>query len=172
MSFESCTCMYLMLTCLSLTEVIVVCLGQINHHSFFFTLFQCFDLSEEMLEAREVVDVDIAFDEVPEKHYVPEEDCRYFKSKKTGRGPLEDGWKDNAKPIMCSYKLVSVSFDVWALASRVESFVHRIIQDILLLGHRQAFAWIDNWIDMDIEDVRDYEKDMQEKTNHKVGAEI
>lgn len=73
MSFESCTCMYLMLTCLSLTEVIVVCLGQINHHSFFFTLFQCFDLSEEMLEAREVVDVDIAFDEVPEKHYVPEE---------------------------------------------------------------------------------------------------
>ena len=66
--------MYLMLTCLSLTEVIVVCLGQINHHSFFFfTSFQCFDLSEEMLEAREVVDVDIAFDEVPEKHYVPEE---------------------------------------------------------------------------------------------------
>ncbi|XP_074639124.1 cytoplasmic phosphatidylinositol transfer protein 1-like [Acropora palmata] len=132
----------------------------------------CFDLSEEMLEAREVVDVDIAFDEVPEKHYVPEEDCRYFKSKKTGRGPLEDGWKDNTEPIMCSYKLVSVSFDVWALASRVESFVHRIIQDILLLGHRQAFAWIDSWIDMDIEDVRDYEKDMHEKTNHKVGAEI
>ena len=63
----------ILLTCLSLTEVILVCLGQINHHSFFFTLFQCFDLSEEMLEAREVVDVDIALDEVPEKHYVPEE---------------------------------------------------------------------------------------------------
>ena len=27
---------------------------------------------------------------------------------------------------MCSYKLVSVSFDVWALASRVESFVHKV----------------------------------------------
>ena len=26
--------------------------------------------------------------------------------------------------------------------------------------------------DMNIEDVRDYEKHMQEKTNHKVGAEI
>ncbi|KAK2571737.1 Cytoplasmic phosphatidylinositol transfer protein 1, partial [Acropora cervicornis] len=84
----------------------------------------------------------------------------------------KDTNKDNTEPIMCSYKLVSVSFDVWALASRVESFVHRIIQDILLLGHRQAFAWIDSWIDMDIEDVRDYEKDMHEKTNHKVGAEI
>ncbi|XP_068760925.1 cytoplasmic phosphatidylinositol transfer protein 1-like [Montipora capricornis] len=132
----------------------------------------CFDLSGEMLESREVVDVDIAYDEVAEKHYIPEEDCRYFKSKKTGRGPLEEGWKDNTQPIMCSYKLVCVSFDVWALASRVESFVHRIIQDVLLLGHRQAFAWVDDWIDMNIEDVRDYEKHMQEKTNHKVGAEI
>ena len=35
--------------------------------------FQCFDLSEELLEAREVIHVDIAYDELPEKHYVPEE---------------------------------------------------------------------------------------------------
>lgn len=125
-----------------------------------------------MLESRDTVHVDIAYDELPEKHYVPEEDCRYFKSKKTGRGPLEEGWRDSTQPIMCSYKLVTVSFDVWGLATRVESFVHKIIQDVLLLGHRQAFAWIDDWIDMDINDVRTYEKEMQEKTNHKVAAEI
>jgi len=29
----------ILLTCLSLTEVIVVCLGQINHHSFFLPYF-------------------------------------------------------------------------------------------------------------------------------------
>jgi len=133
---------------------------------------KCFELDEETLESREVVDVDIAYDELPEKHYVPEEDCRYFKSKKTGRGPLKKGWKDDTQPIMCSYKLVSVSFDVWALASRVESYVHKVIQDILLLGHRQAFAWIDDWIGMTIDDVRDYEKVMQEKTNDKVAADI
>lgn len=132
----------------------------------------CFELDEETLETREVVDVDIAYDELPEKHYVPEEDCRYFKSKKTGRGPLKEGWKEDTQPIMCSYKLVSVSFDVWALASRVESYVHKVIQDILLLGHRQAFAWIDDWIGMTIDDVRDYEKVMQEKTNDKVAADI
>ncbi|KAL9956912.1 hypothetical protein ACROYT_G038471 [Oculina patagonica] len=132
----------------------------------------CFELSEETLETREVVDVDIAYDELPEKHYVPEEDCRYFKSKKTGRGPLKEGWRDDTQPIMCSYKLVSVQFDVWGLASRVESFVHKVIQDILLLGHRQAFAWIDDWIGMTIDDVRDYEKEMQEKTNDKVAADV
>lgn len=132
----------------------------------------CFELDEETLETREVVAIDIAYDELPEKHYVPEEDCRYFKSKKTGRGPLKEGWRDDTQPIMCSYKLVSVSFDVWALASRVESYVHKVIQDILLLGHRQAFAWIDDWIGMTIDDVRTYEKEMQEKTNTKVGADI
>lgn len=34
---------------------------------------KCFELDEETLESREVVDVDIAYDELPEKHYVPEE---------------------------------------------------------------------------------------------------
>lgn len=34
---------------------------------------QCFELDEETLETREVVAIDIAYDELPEKHYVPEE---------------------------------------------------------------------------------------------------
>lgn len=32
----------ILLTCLSLTEVILVCLGQINHYSFFFYLISVF----------------------------------------------------------------------------------------------------------------------------------
>ena len=39
----------------------------------FFLSLKCFELDEETLESREVVDVDIAYDEFPEKHYVPEE---------------------------------------------------------------------------------------------------
>lgn len=44
------------------------------------------------------------------------------------------------------------------------------IREILLLGHRQAFAWIDDWISMTIADVRTYECEMQRKTNTKVNA--
>ena len=40
---------------------------------FLIFFFQCFDLNEEMLESREVVNIDIAYDDLPEKHYVPEE---------------------------------------------------------------------------------------------------
>ena len=40
-----------------------------------------------------------------------------------------------------------------------------------MVGHRQAFAWIDDWYGMTIEDVRDYEKKMQEETNEKLKEE-
>lgn len=69
---------------------------------------------------------------------------------------------------MCSYKLVDASFEVWGFQTRVEDFIQKCIRDILLLGHRQAFAWIDSWYDMTIEDVRAYEKQKQQETNNKV----
>ncbi|KAF7238228.1 Cytoplasmic phosphatidylinositol transfer protein 1 [Varanus komodoensis] len=95
-------------------------------------------------------------------------DPKYFKSEKTGRGLLKEGWRETQEPIMCSYKLVSVKFEVWGLQTRVEQFVHKVVRDILLIGHRQAFAWVDEWYDMTMEDVREYEKSMHEKTNIKV----
>lgn len=54
------------------------------------------------------------------------QDLRYFKSKKTNRGLLQEGWINSQDPIMCSYKLVSVKFEVWGLQSRVEQFVHKV----------------------------------------------
>lgn len=125
-------------------------------------------LTDEELSSREILSMDIAYDELGEKYYKKEEDCRYFKSGKTDRGPLKEGWRMNTHPIMCSYKLVKIEFNVWGLAYRVESYVHSAVKDILLAGHRQAFAWIDQWYDMTLDDVRNYEKDIQEKTNEKV----
>uniref|UniRef100_A0A8C3B2E9 Cytoplasmic phosphatidylinositol transfer protein 1 n=1 Tax=Cyclopterus lumpus TaxID=8103 RepID=A0A8C3B2E9_CYCLU len=119
-------------------------------------------------QEREVCFIDIAYDEIPERYYKESEDLRYFKSNKTSRGILQEGWRDTQDPIMCSYKLVTVKFEVWGLQTRVEQFVHKVVRDVLLLGHRQAFAWVDEWIDMTLDDVRDYEKQMHEKTNIKV----
>lgn len=69
---------------------------------------------------------------------------------------------------MCSYKVVHASFEVWGLQTRVEDFIQRSIRDILLLGHRQAFAWIDEWHGMTLDDVRAYERQKQAETNEKV----
>lgn len=70
--------------------------------------------------------------------------------------------------MMCSYKLVSVSFEVWGLQTRVEDYVHRAIREILLVGHRQAVAWLDQWFNMTEEDVRKFESEMHSATNEKV----
>ncbi|PNJ50874.1 cytoplasmic phosphatidylinositol transfer protein 1 isoform X2 [Nomascus leucogenys] len=126
-----------------------------------------FDNEAKDLE-REVCFIDIACDEIPERYYKESEDPKHFKSEKTGRGQLREGWRDSHQPIMCSYKLVTVKFEVWGLQTRVEQFVHKVVRDILLIGHRQAFAWVDEWYDMTMDDVREYEKNMHEQTNIKV----
>ncbi|BFG05539.1 cytoplasmic phosphatidylinositol transfer protein 1 [Drosophila madeirensis] len=134
------------------------------------TTDNCLDLSEEELKLRSVDHLDIAFDEFSPKHYKREEDPKFFKSIKTNRGPLVEGWRETDKPIMCSYKVVHASFEVWGLQTKVEDFIQRGIRDILLLGHRQAFAWLDEWHGMTLEDVRDYERQKQAETNEKVQA--
>ncbi|CAB1450718.1 unnamed protein product [Pleuronectes platessa] len=126
--------------------------------------------SEPREEETETCFVDIAYDEIPERHYKESEDPRHFQSKKTSRGVLQEGWIDSQDPIMCSYKLVTVKFEVWGLQTRVEQFVHKVIRDVLLLGHRQAFAWVDEWINMTMEEVREYERATQEATNLKIGS--
>lgn len=132
----------------------------------------CLDLEPDTLNERVVEFVDIAYDEVSPKHYKEEEDVRYFQSQKTGRGPLVEGWRDTVTPIMCSYKMVQVSFEVWGLQTRAEDLIHRSIREILLLGHRQAFAWIDDWYGMTLDDVRMYEEQMQRETNTKVVGNV
>jgi hypothetical protein len=131
-----------------------------------------FKVPEEEYQQISIDHVDIAFDEINSKHYKEDEDPKFFKSIKTNRGPLIEGWRETDKPIMCSYKLVHACFEVWGFQTKTEEFIHRCIRDVLLLGHRQAFSWIDQWIDMDIEAVREYEKQSQEETNQKVLADV
>ncbi|XP_059920335.1 cytoplasmic phosphatidylinositol transfer protein 1b [Gadus macrocephalus] len=112
--------------------------------------------------------LDILTDPIPEKNYKESEDLSRWQSDKTGRGPLEEGWRASAEPIMCSYKRVSCSFEVFGVQGRTEEFIHKNIRDILLVGHRQAVAWIDEWHGMSLDQVREYERLLQEETNSKV----
>ncbi|XP_048117048.1 cytoplasmic phosphatidylinositol transfer protein 1b isoform X2 [Alosa alosa] len=112
--------------------------------------------------------LDILTDPIPEKHYKKSEDLSCWESANTGRGPLVAGWRNSSQPIMCSYKRVHCSFEVYGFQTRTEEFIHKTIRDILLVGHRQAVAWLDEWHGMSLESVRQYEKDLQEETNNKL----
>uniref|UniRef100_A0AAR2KA28 Phosphatidylinositol transfer protein N-terminal domain-containing protein n=1 Tax=Pygocentrus nattereri TaxID=42514 RepID=A0AAR2KA28_PYGNA len=99
------------------------------------------------------------------------QDLSGWVSKRTGRGPLVDGWRNSARPIMCSYKKVQCSFEVYGFQSRTEEFIHRNIRDVLLVGHRQAVAWTDEWHGMSLEEVREYERKLQQETNSKLKSD-
>lgn len=89
-------------------------------------LLQCLGLTPEELESREVDFLDIAYDEIKPHHYKEAEDPKFFKSEKTGRGPLVEGWRETHQPIMCCYKVVHVKFEVWGLQTRVEEYVQGV----------------------------------------------
>ena len=60
------------------------------------------------------------------QEYKASEDPKKFLSKKTGRGQLKSDWKENQKPIMCAYKLVSCEFKWFGLQSKVEKFIQGV----------------------------------------------
>lgn len=122
------------------------------------------ELTDQQLKEREVDVVDIAFDAIDPAKYKAEEDPTIFYSTKTERGRLKKDWKNHTTPVMTSYKYCSVEFRYWGLQSRVESFIHKMaLRDVFVLGHRQAFCWIDEWFGLSMEEVRDIEKQSEKE---------
>ena len=52
--------------------------------------------------------VDVVNDQMWPSDYLDTEDPTLFVSEKTGRGPLDQAWIDDADTIMCAYKLCKV----------------------------------------------------------------
>lgn len=106
---------------------------------------QCLGMTPEELETREVDFLDIAYDEIKPHHYKEGEDPKFFKSSKTGRGPLVEGWRDTHQPIMCCYKAVSTKFEVWGLQTRVEEYVQGVSSPLSiskLILHQSRYVLI------------------------------
>jgi len=120
-------------------------------------------LSDAALKERQVEHLDIVNESVDPRYYKPEEDPKIFKSEKTGRGELKSDWQTTTKPKMFIYKLQSVKFQYWGMQTKVEQWLQKsMVRDVLLLGHKQAFCWMDNWYDLTIEDIRKYEEETRQ----------
>jgi len=118
------------------------------------------NLSEQALKEAQVDIIDIVEDEVAPRYYKKEEDPKVFHSEKTGRGPLAKDWKKTQKPIMTIHKLQTVEFRVWGVQTKVEQWLQKsMVRDVLTLGHKQAFCWIDDWYGLTMEDIRKIEEE-------------
>ncbi|PAA86408.1 hypothetical protein BOX15_Mlig010626g1 [Macrostomum lignano] len=134
-------------------------------------------------KSRQVDYIDIVRDPVDPGHYTRDEDPRLFVSEKTGRGPLDDGWRDEAasKPvtpdgksaIMCSYKLCRVEFRYWGMQTKIERFIHDVaLRKTMLRAHRQAWAWQDEWVGLTMADIRQLEAETAAALQDKMAAAV
>eukprot|EP00027_Filamoeba_sp_ATCC50430_P009795 CAMPEP_0168559810 /NCGR_PEP_ID=MMETSP0413-20121227/10724_1 /TAXON_ID=136452 /ORGANISM="Filamoeba nolandi, Strain NC-AS-23-1" /LENGTH=273 /DNA_ID=CAMNT_0008591067 /DNA_START=53 /DNA_END=871 /DNA_ORIENTATION=+ len=130
------------------------------------------NLPKDQLSQREVEYIDIVNEDVDPRYYKKEEDPRLYESQKTGRGKLGKDWKTTCNPLMWIYKTCWVELRVWGVQTKGEAWIHKsMVRDVILLGHKQAFCWMDEWFDMTIEDVRKYEQETKEFLDKLRGGE-
>lgn len=140
-------------------------------------------LSAAELKQRVVEFVDIRSAAQRDKpDYAPERDANLFKSAKTGRGPLADGWYIEAgraamapaaaaprTPFMCCYKVVRVSCTVFGLGGTVEGAVLGQQRGLFAATHCKAFVTLDEWIESTLDDIRRLEDEAAAKTKALMG---
>eukprot|EP00759_Apiculatamorpha_spiralis_P037029 PhF_6_TR37111/c0_g1_i5/m.54515 len=125
-----------------------------------------FNLPPELLKIRHVDVVDIGKEQITDAS-AQIGDATKFKSQLTGRGPLGKEWKKRVKPIMCAYKLTRVECNV-PFQSKVEGVINQVgMRDLLLIGNKNLFCWIDQWIYLPLEDLRVLEAQVAKKIQMK-----
>ena len=131
------------------------------------------NLGAEDLAKREVIPIDISVKMDNPKYYEPENDPSLFKSEKTGRGPLQEGWQAVAKPVMTCYKLCRMRFKWFGLQSTVESIMAKEEFKVFKKFHQKLFCSIDKWFGLTMEDIRVMEEEAKKELDAKLNdAEI
>ncbi|KAJ7559951.1 hypothetical protein O6H91_04G108100 [Diphasiastrum complanatum] len=123
-------------------------------------------LDDASLAIRKVEMVDIGSDATDYWSYMiggPSVDLRTLISKKTGRGLLSAGWQDTCTPVMTAYKLVTVDAPYWGFGYQLEQAILGAERALFLESHKHCFAWIDEWSELSVEDVRQLELETDEK---------
>jgi len=113
-------------------------------------------LEGDALKQREVDFIDISAEPEDKKNYKKEEDPTLVRSEKGERGPLTPGWQKK-KPLMCCYKLVTAEFKMWGFQGKVESFLMKFERNLFYDFHRQVYCWLDEWLGMNMDSVREFE---------------
>ncbi|CAN1249475.1 Phosphatidylinositol transfer protein 1 [Linum perenne] len=130
-------------------------------------------LNKEQLAARVVEIVDIASAARDYWSYIVgsnNTDFSTFKSTRTGRGPLLEGWQSKSNPVMTAYKLVIVDAPYWGFGYRLEQALLAGERALFIESHRNCFSWIDEWFGMTMQEIRELELKSDSSLNQKLSA--
>ncbi|TKR61149.1 hypothetical protein L596_028301 [Steinernema carpocapsae] len=125
----------------------------------------CLRLPAKLLKQREVVFIDITDDAIVKPNET--RNIYKFRSEKGNRGPLCRNWmRKDSGPKMCAYKVVSVEFKWFGIQRKMERMMHRSYPKLFIKFHREMFCLLDNWHDMSLEAIREYEEGIAEELRH------
>ncbi|XP_056693246.1 uncharacterized protein [Spinacia oleracea] len=125
-------------------------------------------LNKEQLASRQVEVIDIASSVRDYWSYLVGScnvDLSTFRSARTNRGPLTEGWRDRCNPVMTAYKLVTVDAPYWGFGKRLEQVLMAGERSLFLETHSNIFAWIDEWHGTSIEKLRELEEQLYSSSN-------
>jgi len=113
----------------------------------------------------DVVNIDIANDPVNEEDFEVSEDPSTFRTKslETPRGPLGANWISQCRPICCVYKCITVTSNQWPITHRLEKKIMSIQERFMTVFHRRMFCWLDEYIELSIDDIRQLESETMEE---------
>ncbi len=127
-----------------------------------------FSLDKDDLKDREIVDIDFATHEVDEDDVGDGEDPTKFKSAgPDSRGPLLEGWVQTHTPVTCIYKLITCKFKQWPFEKKVTEKIMDLQERLVVVFHRRLFCWFDEWKELNMEEIRVLEKEVQAELNRK-----
>ncbi|XP_042504199.1 phosphatidylinositol transfer protein 1-like [Macadamia integrifolia] len=128
-------------------------------------------LSKELLKARKVETIDIASTARDYwSNFVGPSNINLseFRSSRTARGPLSEGWQDRCDPVMTAYKLVTIDVPFLGFKSRLEHAVLSGERALFLESHKNCFAWIDEWFGMTMEQIQELERQNGSSLNKEI----
>jgi hypothetical protein len=74
---------------------------------------------------------------------------------------------------MCAYKVCKIECAFWGCQSRVEKIISEsVLRTMILMSHRQAWCWQDEYADLTMDDVRKLEHETQLYLNAKMRNDI
>ncbi|KAG4198257.1 hypothetical protein ERO13_A05G074866v2 [Gossypium hirsutum] len=132
-------------------------------------------LNKEQLAARQVEFIDITMPTTDYWSYAVGNgnfDFSTFKSEKTGRGPLLEGWQENCNPVMTAYKLVIIKAPYWGFGGKLEQALLAGERALFVESHRNCFGWIDEWYGMTVEQLSELEEQGDCLLNQKISKPL
>ena len=120
-------------------------------------------LSDEQLQQRRVIKIDLL------DPYLSSDDLSLTPKLATlelqarNNQPLTNNWVNIEENQIMVYNFLDIKFKWWGLQDTMESRIEKSMYRILAIYFRRMYAWMDEWHNLSLTDVENFERETKDK---------